>query len=205
VTLDDALQHGWPELAWRCADQTAIGADVVQIARPGLQLTSAPDAPMVPRAVFHDWVYGCAERLLRAYVGYGHLEDHESDWLAQAIAIVATTGEPREDADEIRGLAMMTLASVNTFAAIRQRPREMGSVYEWAGDALTWATKRQLGDRRCPHDPVTLARRARQMQGDLARLQGGSAEAATQSERVAQLEDLVSAWSARRSDGAEGR
>ena len=185
----------WHNREWVFANQRVHGGDVLSVVRPGLELVTENGAIAVPRGVFHDWLYLCAERLLKAHIGWGHLEDHESEWLATAIAIVATAKDPPgEDAEELRGTSMMLLASLNTFSAIRQKSREMGHMYSWVSDALIWATKRYLGDRTCPHDPASLAASALELHGQIATLRVSDATAALEAERVAQLDSLLECW-----------
>ena len=183
-------------LDWGCADERARGDEVLSIARPGLQLLSAAGAPMVPRAIFYGWVFAAGERLLRAYIGFGHLEESEGTWLAQALAMVSGCAEPPSaDASEWKFPILAHLASLNTFAAIRgQRAREMGEAFGWVRDALTWAGKRHLGDRRCRIEPPWLMASAASIHGAIARHRGGDEDAARAAERADQLRSLLDLW-----------
>ena len=197
MTLDEALASDPTELRWQCAHESATGLDVLEIARSGLVLL--PGEFVVPRIVFHEWMYRSAERLLRAHVGFGHLEDHESDWLSQGVALVATIGDPTEhDFEEIRVLTLMTIASCNTFGAIRFSAREMGKVYAWVSDALSWAAKRYTGDRYCPHEPVTLNHDLVELHGQLAEFRNDDVADARSRERDSQMTSLLAAWKAKR-------
>ena len=195
--LAAALSGDAGKLEWACADERARGKAVLAIARPGLRLVSADGEPMVPREVFHHWVFAAGERLLRAYIGFGHLEDHEGQWLAQGLAMVDGCAEPptEPDASDWKFPILAHLASLNTFAAIRSgRAAEMGDAYGWIRDALVWAGKRHLGDRRCRVEPPALMTAAASIHGEVARYRGADAGAARGAERAAQVQSLLDLW-----------
>ncbi|EYF04388.1 Hypothetical protein CAP_4527 [Chondromyces apiculatus DSM 436] len=204
-----ALSQDPEGLAWSCGDEQASGAGVLEIARPGLRLLSAvmvnvDGSPMVPRLVFHDWVFQCAERLLQAYVGYGQLQPHESDWLSHGLAFIkVSAAPPGEDAEGIRDSALMLLGSLNVASRLRAgNPAEMGDVYGWAVEALSWATKRYVRDRRCDAEPPSLCRKAIEIHAGVAEHRGGDPAAAREAERQAQVRTLVACW--REEVGARG-
>ena len=191
--LDSLLAGPIEPLAWACGDERARGLAALEIARPGLRLIDADGEPLVPRPVFHQWIFAAGDRLLRAHVGFGHLEDHESKWLSGGLAMVATLAEADEP-EAWRFLVLSHLASLRTFGAIRARRAEMGDVYSWTCDALAWAGKRVCGDRRCRIDPPSLLSLAAAIHGEVARHRGGDVEAAVAAERARQLGSLAAAW-----------
>lgn len=193
MNLETHLNGPVDELTWKFLDERASGVAALRLANPGLQLDLAAAAPYVPHAVFHDWLFRCAERMLRAYAGYGHVEDHEGDWLFQGVALVKVSADPADAS--IGDIALMHIASLNTFAAIRaSRPAEMGDAYAWVAEALHWATKRHMRDRRCPYSAAGLAARAAEIHGAVAQLRGEDGAEAIAEERRAQLQSLVDSW-----------
>lgn len=191
MSLHEELTRDPSDLHWRCGHEEARGAAVLRIARPGLLLVGADE--MVPRPAFHRWMFDGAERLLKAHVEFGDLEDHVTDWLGHGIAMIARPMEPTE---EMRGLVLMSMASLNTYAAIRSGSGEMGNVYAWTCNALSWAAKRVLGDRRCPHDPVSLNEELVELHASFARFAGDDLDEARSMERRAQVSGLIDAWKA---------
>ncbi|AKT43478.1 hypothetical protein [Chondromyces crocatus] len=191
-----ALEQPPEALCWACGEERATGLAVLEIARPGLRLVSATGEPEVPRQVFHDWIFGCAERLLQAYIGYGHLQAHESDWLSHGLALIKVTGAPPgEDADALRDSALTLLASLSIPARLRSgHPVEMGAVYDWSVAALSWAAKRYVRDRRCAEEPPTLCSKAADIHAEVAEHRGSDPTAARRLERAAQLQSLVGSF-----------
>lgn len=196
TTLAEALAGPAEGLAWACADERASGAEVLAIARPGLRLCGVAGEPALPRAALHAWVLAAGERLIRAYHGFGAIEAHEGQWLAQSLAWVPALAEPPgPDADEVARQVMRTLATVAIPARMRSgHAAEMGSVYAWAESALQWAGKRHLGDRRCAEEPPSLLARAIELHREVARHRGRDPEAAAAEERAAQVASLLACW-----------
>lgn len=196
--LQRALGRFHLALEWACAGERATGLEVLAIARPGLRLLidhGDGGEPMVPREVFHAWMFAAGERLLRAYVGFGHLEDHEAEWLTSGLAMVDGCSEPPDgDPDKWKFPVLSHLASLGVFGRIRHRAAEMGAVYDWTAEALEWASKRHRGDRRCRIEPPTLAARAVDIHRVVAGHRGTDPDEAADAERRAQLESLVGAW-----------
>jgi hypothetical protein len=185
---------GFPRaLEWACGDQRATGLEVLGIARPGLRLLIDGE-PLVPRPVFHEWMFAAGERLLQAYVGFGHLEDHEAEWLTGGLALVSGCAEPAVERDDWTVAVFAHLASLAAFGRIRHRAAEMGAVYEWTAEALQWASKRHRGDRRCRLEPPGLAAAAVAIHREVAIHRGADAGEAARAERRAQLESLVGTW-----------
>ena len=196
LSLSLALDQDPRGLRWSCGEEAATGLDALEIARPGLRRASADGEPAVPRQVFHDWMFRCAERLLQAYIGYGQLQPNESDWLSDGLALIKVAAEPPgENAEAMRNSALTLLATLNIPARLRAgHPAEMGAVYQWSVDALSWATKRLVRDRRCAEEPPALCRKAADIHAEVAEHRGGDPEAARQAEREAQLRSLLACW-----------
>jgi hypothetical protein len=187
---------GFPlALEWACGGERAAGLEVLEIARPGLRLLFDGE-PAVPRVVFHAWMFAAGERLLRAYIGFGHLEDHEADWLAGGLAMVEGCAEPPDpgEPDRWKLPVLSHLASLGVFGRIRHRTVEMGVVYDWTAEALEWASKRHRLDRRCRIEPPHLCRAAVEIHRVVAEHRGADPEAAVAAEQRIQLESLVAAW-----------
>lgn len=196
LPLPQALTLDPGALRWICGEETAAGQGALEIARPGVRLAGVEGEPEVPRAVFHDWIFRCAERMLKAYIGYGRLEPHEADWLSHSLAMIKVAAEPPgEDAESMRTSALTLLATLGIPARLRGgHPAEMGAVYEWAVEALSWATKRHVRDRRCAVEPPSLCRKAAEIHAAVAEHRGADPEAARRDEREAQLRSLLTCW-----------
>lgn len=196
LPLLEALKQDPASLRWTCGDESAAGLDALEIARPGVRLAGVEGEPEVPREVFHDWMFSCGERLLKAYIGFGHLELHEGEWLSQGLARVkVAAAPPGDDAEELRHSSLMLLATLSIPARIRGgHPAEMGAAYEWTVAALSWATKRYVRDRRCAEEPPSLCRKAAEIHAEVAEHRGADPAEARQREREAQLRSLLNCW-----------
>ena len=192
VPLLLALSQDPEGLAWSCGDEHASGEGVLEIARPGLRLVSAvmvsvDGSPMLRAG---------AREVVAVDVGYGQLQPHESDWLSHGLAFIKiSAAPPGEDAEGIRDSALMLLGSLSVASRLRAgNPAEMGDVYGWAVEALSWATKRYVRDRRCDAEPPSLCRKAVEIHAEVAEHRGGDPAAAREAERQAQVRTLVACW-----------
>ena len=175
----------------RCgAEEAPLGPEALPLLRPGAELAGRP----VPRALFHDWVGAVGVRLLQRYAAFAQVEEHELRWLVDALAAIRVTREPqpadRAEREELRQGLRMIAATLGPLPLLHGRKPAMQAIVGWVQDAASWATKRHLLDRRCPHEPPSLLARAAAIHGDLEERAGGSRAAAEAAERDAQLADF---------------
>jgi hypothetical protein len=192
--------------AWSFDGEPVPALHLLDFFVPGLALhpRGPTDAPaLVPRAVFHEVVALAAERLARAWRRFPDGKEHELDLLARGIVAVRLAASP-PGTDDARALADLypagargMLASMHPVFLFMQGPGAMTGAARFTQDALSWASKRHVRDRRCATTASGLLRQAQDAHAEVARFFGDEESAAREDEAAAQLASIASTWRAR--------